>query len=122
MADQGSFFPGKKEYTPDKTLRNVSDPLAYEVRKLQMAIRAVDKELFANPGKINIKDYLFLLETHTTKIKSLKQTDYFKRKGIENDEERVDSEISLEEGEEGTGEEVSSGVDPGVRTENPFTS
>lgn len=122
MADQGSFLNYGKDYKPDKTLRNVSDPLAYEVRKLQMAIRAVDKELFANPGKINIKDYLFLLETHTKKIKELKKTDYFQRKGVDNDEERVDSEVSLEEGEETNGEGVSSGVDSGVRAKNPFTT
>lgn len=121
MADQDNLF-GLKTYKPDKTLRNVGDPLAYEVRKLQMTIRAVDRELFANPGKINIKDYLFLLETHTKKIKELKKTDYFVRKGINNDEERVDSEVSLEEGEAANGEGVSPGLDSGVRTKNPFTA
>lgn len=121
MANQGSFFPDS-DYKPDKTLRNLPNPLAYEVRKIQMAIRAIDKELYKNPSKINIPAYLDLLKAHTEKLAMLKKTDYFNRKGVDNDEEAMAEEVSLSEDTAGACEEVSPGVDSRISAHDTFAA
>jgi len=124
---QGAFFPpvpDKKVYKPDKSLRMIKEPLAYEVRKIQMLIRACDRKLYEDPSKINLKDYTAVLELHTTKLKNLKSSGYtFKKNNIEgeDDEETVVDEISVSEAEETISEGASSSVDLRISAEDTFT-
>lgn len=84
---------GKKEtkpeqearYHPSKHLRIVDDPLAYEIRKMQIAIRVIDRLMIDAPEKVKWADYGEMLSKHTELM-----TRFKKQRGIKN-EESLDS-------------------------------
>ena len=75
-----------QKYAVDRNLRRINNPLAYEVRFLQMYIRRIHRCLALDPLYISAKDYTELLEVHTKKVLELQ------KKGWPNSDKRNDKE------------------------------
>jgi hypothetical protein len=105
----------EKIYSANKTLRKIKNPLAYEVRKIQILIRQLDHKLSLDPGSVPIKEYIALLAVHTEKVSKLKKEGW---PNEDNDKEGM-AEVSGEI-PEGTGKVKAVGVDSRVLPENPF--
>jgi hypothetical protein len=84
-----------KPYQVDKNLRKIKNPLAYEVRLLQMYLRRVNRGLSLNPLFVDAKDYVYLLEVHTQKVAKLKKEGWPRGEDSKdgNDEGEVESEV-----------------------------
>ena len=78
----------KSENQPDKKparfLYIPKDVDEYTARKLQMAIRVLEKELYTTPDSVDIKKYVFLLEAFEKKANEIKRNTKKRRKaGVE---------------------------------------
>lgn len=101
---------------PTRVRQNLDIPRdvdRYVARKLQIAIRQMDKLIATNPTQFNAKAYYDLLQQFAT------LADRIKRKK-KDDQTRV-AENRKSDTAQGVGEGAPAGVDASVSAENPFT-
>jgi hypothetical protein len=109
---------GSPNKIPGKILRKLyvpGDEDRYELAKVQTMIRRLDRLADEEPHRVNMGDYVKLLERHTGLMRRFKA-----RRGYKNDTQGLaPARNKSTEAEVGKGTLPS--LDSGVPTDNPFT-